>query len=150
MWGDCGEAKSTGIILGSFQPDYEDPLPGDIWPEKRPQDCTQHCWSEESEAARSFPRGNRHESTLSFHSETKLPLTPVVQFYPCSKDNPAVTLTLQLCCGYGKSTYYQSNFHSHSIRPAHWALIWVNGSFSCRTSTKNMHSLCLRGVICLQ
>ena len=123
------------------------PSPGDIRSQRRPQDCAQRPWSE---AAESSPRGNGHESILSFYSETKLPLTPVMQFYPFARDHPAVTPTLWLRWGYGKSTYSQSNFHILSIWPMHWALIWVNESFSCRTSTENMHSLCLRGGICLQ
>lgn len=40
------------------------PFPGDLWPEKSPQDCVQHSWLEESEAAESFPRGNGHDLIL--------------------------------------------------------------------------------------
>lgn len=78
---------------------------------------------------------------VSFYSETKPSLNPVVQFYPCAKDNPAVTLTLQLWWGYGKSTYSQSNFHSLSIWPMHCAFMWVNESFLCRKG-KEMCTVC--------
>lgn len=124
------------------------PFPGYLWPEKSPQDCAQHPWLEESEAAQSFPRSNGHDLILL--RDRKLPLTPVMQFYPCAEDNLAVTLTPQLWCRYGKSTHSQSNFHSLSTWPMHWALIWVNESFSCRKGNENVHSLCLRGGRCLQ
>lgn len=147
MWGDCGKAKWIGIILESFQLDAVDLSLGTSGL-RRVHRTVHNLLGQRNQ--RQLVASQGAMDMISFYSETKLPLTPVVEFYPWAKDNPAVTLTLQLWCGYGKSTYSQSNFHSLSIWPMHWALIWVNESFSCRTSKENVHSLCLRGGRCLQ
>ena len=139
-----GKKEVTWRCFGILPGRQGGPSPGDIWSQRRPPDCAQHTWSGESEAAESSPRGSGHESSLSFYLETKLPLTPVMQFYLFAREHPAVTPTLWLPWGYGKSSYSQSNFHILSIWPVHWALIWVNESFSCKTRTENMHSLCLQ------
>lgn len=65
-----------GILLARWW----GPFPGDIWPEKGPQDCAKHSWSEESEVAQRFPRGNGHglillrDKTSTDSSGTVLPM----------------------------------------------------------------------------
>lgn len=68
--GKCEETtdKRNGlkIILGFFQACRNDPLLGHSWSHRTPQVCAHQPWSEEPEAAKSSPRGNRLKSILSF------------------------------------------------------------------------------------
>lgn len=146
-WWDLGQGKWLGITLGSFQIGEEDSSLETS--DSRQDHSTVHSTlSQKNQGQLRAAQGAT--GMKAFYWQAELPLTPVMRFHPFARHHPLVTPTLCFWWEYRKSTCSQSNFHVLSIWPMHWALIWVNESFSCRTSTENMHRLCLRGGICLQ